>query len=337
MIRRILLSVLLAAVTAGAGWWYVAHQPAAGGLVLMGNVDLRQVNLAFNGAERIEAVLVEEGTRLHAGQVLARMETSRLLPQVAQAEAQVAAQQATLARLRNGNRPEEIEQGRASLASARADALNARQQYERQATLLPKAATTQQALDQTRAAADVAQARVDAAQKALDLLVAGARSEDIALAEAQLHGAEAQLALSRRQLVDAELKSPVDGFVRSRLMEAGEMAAPTRPVFALAVLDPKWVRAYIPEARLAEVRIGMRATVRVDGFPDQPLDGWVGFISPIAEFTPKIVQTEELRTSLVYEIRIYTRDPGNILHMGMPATATLSAAPPSSARPKDPA
>lgn len=323
MVKRIILIVLFLAAVAAAGWWYMNRQPASDDLVLTGNVDLRQVNLAFNGSERIEAVLVEEGARVQKGQLLARMETSRLVPQVAQAEAQVAAQQATLTRLRNGNRPEEVAQGRANLASAKADALNAQQQYERQATLLQRAVASQQALDQAKAAADVAQAKVDATQKALDLLIAGTRPEDIAQAEAQLRGTKAQLALLRKQLADAELKSPVDGIIRSRLMEAGEMAAPTKPVFSLAVLDPKWVRAYVSETRLAHVRIGMRAKVSIDSFPDHPLDGWIGFISPIAEFTPKTVQTEELRTSLVYEVRVYTNDPDNILRMGMPATVRL--------------
>jgi HlyD family secretion protein len=68
----------------------------------------------------------------------------------------------------------------------------------------------------------------------------------------------------------------------------------------------------------------MAATVTTDSFPDRPLDGWVGFISPIAEFTPKDVQTEELRTSLVYEIRVFVKDPGDELRLGMPATVHLS-------------
>jgi HlyD family secretion protein len=170
----------------------------------------------------------------------------------------------------------------------------------------------------------MARAKVDATQKALDLLIAGSRVEDIAQAEAQLRGTKAQLDLLRKQLADAELKSPENGIIRSRLMEPGEMASPTRPVFSLAVLDPKWVRAYVSEARLGHVRIGMDAKVRVDSFPGRDLEGWVGFISPVAEFTPKTVQTEELRPSLVYEVRVFTKDPDNILRVGMPATVRLS-------------
>src|SRR5579863_10410014 len=98
-------------------------------------------------------------------------------------------------------------------------------------------------------------------------------------------------------------------------MEAGEMATPQRPVFALAIIDPKWVRAYVSEPDLGKVREGMKAYAVVDSFPDRRFDGWVGFISPVAEFTPKAVQTEELRTSLVYEVRVFVKDPENGLRL----------------------
>ena len=102
------------------------------------------------------------------------------------------------------------------------------------------------------------------------------------------------------------------------------MASPQTPVYSLAVIDPKWIRAYVDESDLGNVHPGMAATVTTDSFPDRPLDGWVGFISPMAEFTPKDVQTEELRTSLVYEIRVFVVDPGDKLRLGSPATVQLS-------------
>jgi HlyD family secretion protein len=95
-------------------------------LVLYGDVDLRQVELAFNNNERIAAVLVQEGDRVKRGQSLARVETSRLEPQLAQAEATTAAQREAVERLRNGSRPQEIAEARANVESARADAINAR-------------------------------------------------------------------------------------------------------------------------------------------------------------------------------------------------------------------
>jgi HlyD family secretion protein len=379
--RRLALFVgLLAVVSIAAGvvWRFTHHTTTARELTLHGNVDLRQVALPFNNSERIADVLVQEGERVRRGQVLARLDTSRLEPQVAQAEAQVAAQRQIVARLRagsrpeeiaqaeaqvaaqrqivarlrTGNRPEEIAQARANVASAKADAANARLQYERLKTLFAYSdgrAISQQDIDNAKAVLDVAEAklavtqkalelaiagprkeevaeaeaRLAVTQKALELAIAGPRKEEVAEAEARLRSAEAQLALLRQQLADAQLMAPVDGVVRTRLMEPGEMASPQKPVFSLAITDPKWVRAYVSEPDLGQVQPGMAASVAVDSFPDRRFDGWVGFVSPVAEFTPKAVQTEELRTSLVYEVRVFVQDPSDTLRLGMPATVYL--------------
>ena len=104
------------------------------------------------------------------------------------------------------------------------------------------------------------------------------------------------------------------------------MSSPQRPVFSLAITDPKWVRAYVSEPDLGKVYPGMTASVAVDSFPGRRFEGWVGFISPVAEFTPKPVQTEELRTSLVYEVRVFVKDPSDTLRLGMPATVYLTPA-----------
>jgi HlyD family secretion protein len=319
---RIALLLIGLAVAAGGPWWYLNRPKASDELVLFGNVDLRQASLAFNGSERIAEILVEEGDIVRAGQVLARLDTSRLKPQVEQAQASVASQKAALLRLRNGSRPEEIEQARSNLNSARADSVNASAQYDRRRALSANA-VSQQDLDAARAAAEVATAKVAVAKSALDLALVGPRIEDIKQAEAQLQGSEAQLALIKQQLADAELKAPFDAIVRSRLMEPGEMASPTRPVFSLAQRGTKWVRSYVPEPKLGHIRSGERTRVISDSFPDRPLDGWIGFISPVAEFTPKTVQTEDLRTSLVYEVRVFVEDPDDVLRLGMPATVRL--------------
>lgn len=325
-IALILITLLIAAAAVTAAYWYTRPPAQAQQLALYGNVDLRQVDLAFNGNERIAAVLVQEGDAVHKGQTLARLDTSRLEPQFEAAKAQAAAQKAVVQRLHNGSRPEEIAQARANLASAKADAENAHVIYARAKGLFEKTSGTRQDVDNAKAAMDVADAKVEVNQKALDLAIAGPRAEDIAQAEAQLRGSEAQLALVRQQLADAELKAPVDAIVRSRLMEPGDMASPQRPVFSLAVMDPKWVRAYVSEPDLGRIRPGMTASVTVDGFPKQDFPGWVGFISPVAEFTPKTVQTEELRSSLVYEVRVFVKDPNDDLRLGMPATVTLPLA-----------
>jgi HlyD family secretion protein len=331
--RRILLIVLvlIAAASAARVWWYKHQEQPADELVLYGNVDLRQVQLAFNSNERIAAVLAQEGDRVRKGQLLARLDTGRLEPQVAQAEAQAAAQREVVARMHAGSRPEEKAQAHANVLSAKADVLNARQHFDRVKQLavvkLPDQtearAVSKDEVDNAKAALDVAEAKLTVQEKALDLTLKGPRTEEIAEAEARSRANEAQLEYLKQLLSDAQLLAPTDAVVRSRLMEPGEIASPQRPVFSLAVIDPKWVRAYVSEKNLGLVRSGSKATITVDAFPDRLFDGWVGFISPVAEFTPKTVQTEDLRTSLVFEVRIFVNDPSDQLRLGMPATVRL--------------
>ena len=325
MRRPVLIATLMAVfgVAAGLTWWLTARDKATREIVLYGNVDLRQVQLSFNNSERIAAVLVQEGDRVRQGQLLARLDTSRLEPQVAQAEAQVAAQRQIVQRLRAGSRPEEIAQARANVESAKADAINARQQYERvrsASEISAGRAVRQQDVDAAKAALEVAEAKLAVNERALDLAIAGPRKEDIAEAEARLRANEAQLALLRQQLVDAQLLAPMDAIVRTRILEPGEMVSPQKPVFSLAMTDPKWIRTYVSEPDLGKIRSGRAASVAVDSFADRRFEGWIGFISPVAEFTPKSVQTEELRTSLVYEVRVFVKDPSDELRLGMPAT-----------------
>jgi HlyD family secretion protein len=144
--------------------------------------------------------------------------------------------------------------------------------------------------------------------------------------EAQLQSQQASLAILQQQLKDAELRAPVDAVVRSRVVEPGEISSPQKTAFTLAIVDPKWVRAYIAESDLGAVHEGLRATVSVDAFPNRRFEGWIGFISPSAEFTPKAVETRELRSSLVYEIRVFVKDPDDQLRLGSPATVHLPLA-----------
>jgi HlyD family secretion protein len=299
-------------------------------LVLYGNVDLRQVDLAFNNSERIAEVLVQEGAKVTRGQVLARLDTSRLKPLAAAAEAAVEAQQAAVDRLHHGSRPQEIAQAQANVASARADQVNARQQWTRMTaltTLTSGRAISEQDLEGAKAAMDSAQAHVEVAEKALDLARVGPRKEDIAQGEAQLRANQSQFEVLHRQLGDSELVAPSDAIVRSRLLEPGEMISPQRPVLNLAIVDPKWVRAYVSETDLGRVHMGMRASISTDSFPARVFSGWVGFISSVAEFTPKSVQTVELRSSLVYEIRVFVEDHQDDMRLGMPATVLLELDP----------
>jgi HlyD family secretion protein len=188
-------------------------------------------------------------------------------------------------------------------------------------------AISEQDLESAKDAMDSAQARLEVAEKAFDMAQIGPRKEDVAQGEAQLRANQSQLELLRRQLADSELVAPSDAVVRSRLLEPGEMVSPQRPVLNLAILDPKWVRAYVSEPDLGRIHAGMKASVSTDSFPGRALSGWVGFISSVAEFAPKTVQTPELRSSLVYEIRVFVQDPQDEMRLGMPATVQLHLDP----------
>ncbi len=327
--RWIAAGVVLAVVAVGLGWWLTHRSRPATELVLYGNIDLRQVELAFNGSERIAGVLAVEGDRVTQGQVLARLDTRRLVPAAAQAAAMVEAQQQAVDKLHHGSRPEEIDQAKANLAAATADAADTAAKFDRLKLLTQTSggrALSRQDLDDARLAAAAASARLVVSQQALRLERIGPRREDIVQAEAQLKADRAQAALLQSELGDAVLVAPINATVRSRLMEPGEMASPQRPVFSLAITDLKWVRAYVSETQLGAVHPGMKAGVTADGFPGRSFAGWVGFISPVAEFTPKTVQTTDLRTSLVYEIRVFVTDPRDDLRLGMPTTVHLPLA-----------
>lgn len=317
--------LLMVIIGVGYWWWFRGEEGGAKDVIrLYGNIEIRDAQLAFIEQERIAEVLVEEGDRVTAGQVLARLHTSRLKAEIAEAEAQVAAQEAILDRMLAGTRKQEIAQARAERDAARVRVTNAGRNFERIQKTAHAGASSEQALDNARALFDEEKARLEVKKKALQLAMEGPRIEDIEEARHRLAAGKAALRLLKIRLADMTLKAPQSGVVRSRILEPGEMADPGRPVFTLALIQPKWVRAYVPEPQLGFLRPGMTAQVISDSFPEKPFEGWVGFISPEAEFTPKNVETTELRTKLVYEVRVYVNDPRDQLRLGMPVSVEVN-------------
>jgi len=323
-IRVIILVVLVSAVILGVRWFLQAEgNPSASELRIYGNIDIRKADLAFNEQERIAEVLVEEGDRVTKNQVLAILQTRRLEAQIKEAEAQIAAQQEVVKRFEAGTRWQEIEQARAEMTAAQARVRNAMKNYKRIRETSEAGATSQQALDDIRAQLDVDQAQLKVKERALNLALEGPRKEDIAVARNNLETLKASLSLLKIRLADMTLTSPAPGVIQNRILEPGEMASPNRPVITLALTDPKWVRAYISEPDLGRINLGMKAKILSDSFPDQTFGGWIGFISPVAEFTPKTVETEDLRTKLVYEVRVFVHDSKDLLRLGMPVTVIV--------------
>ena len=182
---------------------------------------------------------------------------------------------------------------------------------------------SRQEADDAIASRQVAAANLDVARKQLELLLAGSREEDVAQALAQYNQAKASLTIREQNLKDAVLYAPGNGVVRNRILEKGDMASPQKPVYNISLNHTKLVLAYLTESQLGKVKPGFSATVRNDSFPDTGFKGTVGFISSVAEFTPKNVETPDLRTALVYEVRIIVDDPDNRLRLGAPATVTI--------------
>ncbi|MBR0358234.1 MAG: efflux RND transporter periplasmic adaptor subunit [Selenomonadaceae bacterium] len=293
-------------------------------LVLQGNVDVREVSLAFRQSDRILEMLAEEGDRVQKGQVLARLDTRELKLQLQRLNAEIAAQQSTVDKLHNGTRPEEIRQAEGNLRQAQAAAEHAAGVYQRKRDIYTSiAGISQQELDNAYHDMEAKQATMSVAEAALQEAKAGPRQEDIAGAEAGLQALRNEQLRYIYLLSQYELQAPDDGVIRSRLLEAGDMASPSKPVFKLSLPGKKWVRAYVPETELGRVYEGQQARVYIDSLPGKAIGGQVGYISGTAEFTPKNVQTEELRTSLVYEVRVYVDDTDNVLRLGMPATVRI--------------
>ena len=319
------LIIVLAIAIAGAIWWHLGSRGAQEStrLLLYGNIDIREVDLAFNNSEHIDKLLVQEGDRVHEGQLLAALHRERMQAEVAAAEARVAAQKAVVARLETGSRPEEVRQAQANVAAARAKLVDAQITFERTQNLYREQAASKQVLDDAEASLKTARADLKVEEEALALAVEGPRVEEIEEARAMLKADQAELALAREVLKDTELYAPTDGIIRNRILELGDMATPQTPVFTLALTNPVWVRAYAPETALGKLAPGMSAEVSTDSYPDKTYRGWIGFISPTAEFTPKNVETPELRTRLVYQVRIYVCNPQDELRLGMPATVSI--------------
>ena len=323
--RLVLLLVILAAV-AGGIWYHLRRDGAgaAGALTLYGDVDIREVQPAFNDTGHIMRMLVQEGAVLKRGQLLATLDATRYAAALAQARGQLAADQQALAKLRAGSRPEEIAEARATMdalaVTYRNDAVN----YRRAEALARTSSGTVQARDDAHAAYDAARQQHEAARQAWVLAVKGPRVEDIAAAAATVEAARGAVALARREWEDTRLYAPADGVVEDRILEPGDMAAPGTPVFTIALPNPLWVRAYVPEDALGKVPLGAPATVTTDSFPGHVYHGWIGYLSPVAEFTPKTVETPALRTALVYQLRVYVCDDDGGLRLGIPATVRIA-------------
>ncbi len=346
----IFLVLLLALGFGGYSLWQDAGAGGAAPLRLSGNVDIRSVNLSFRVGGRLASVAVDEGSAVLPGEVLAKLDAEPLEIALRQAEANVegarlavpmaekaaASMKATLDLRRAGYRQEQVEQARASLASQRVLFENARSEYERQKALVERGAVSRTSYEAALKEYESQRALVEVATARLAEQEAGFRPEEIAQAEAQYEATlaavgqmQAKLAaaeVAREQaalnLRDAVLTAPAAGIIMTRALEPGSMLAAGAPVLVLSLREPVWVRAYVDEPCLDRVTLGQKVRVLTDG--GASYEGTVGFISPQAEFTPKTVETADIRTTLVYRLRIVVEGEGAAaLNQGAPVTVEI--------------
>jgi len=315
-----LLAVLLAVGLGYLAWQRLAARPDAD--TLYGNVEIRQVDLAFNAMGTVLRMYKREGDRVRAGDALAELDDDTLRHALGLAEARRDAAKAQLDLQLAGTRPEEIAEARANVDAARAALINAEAVYIRQQDLVKREVASRQTFDDARAALDSARARLAQLEAALNKAVNGPRAEEIAAGRANLIAAEATVSLARAQLTHSKLAAPSDGVVMTRVTEPGTVVLPTTVIYSMAIDGEVWVRGFAPETMLTRLAPGTEVTVTADGAP-QGWRGRIGYVSPAAEFTPKTVETPELRSQLVYRMRIRIENPDDRLRQGMPVTIRL--------------
>lgn len=325
MNKRIPIAVAVALAVGAGAWWYTQERNAAenGALTLYGNVDIREVGLSFRVDGRVAEMRFEEGDRVEAGVVLARLDAVPYREALALARAERTAAAARLEKLEAGPRPQEITRARSVVAEREAALVNAQQHLKRQRQLLDSGNTPRQRYDDALTTRNQTEAALATAQAELAELQEGSRVEDIAAARAELAAAEARVDQAQTRLEDTALRAPDGGTILSRVREPGAVVGTGQTVYALSLVEPLWVRAYVAEPDLGRVRPGMPAEIRTDTFPDKVYEGQVGFISPVAEFTPKTVETPDLRTDLVFRLRVVVPHPDEGLRQGMPVTVRL--------------
>lgn len=326
MKKKALVAIAALAIILAAIFYYITHRHRndQGVLRVSGNIEVTSVEVSFKVPGRVRERPVDEGETVQAGQVVARLDSTDLAHEAAIRRAEAEAARAALRELEAGSRSEEIAQAEAALAAAEAEAKRLSDDFRRSQELFAREVIPKQSFDAARAGRDSSQAVARQAREALALVRKGPRRERIDQARARLGEAEAALALAGERLGYATLAAPVAGMVLSKNIEPGEQVAIGTPVITIGELDNVWVRAYIPETDLGRVKVGQKAHVSTDTWPDKTYDGTVTFISSEAEFTPKNVQTEKERVKLVYRIKITLPNPNRELKPGMPADAEIS-------------
>jgi|SRR5271157_84209 len=292
-------------------------------LKLSGNIEAHESLVSFKVTGRIIDLPVDEGMTMKAGDLLARLDNDDYRQQVAVDESAIGVRDRQLTLGLAGSRTQDIEAAKLAMLDAQADLEQKKKDYERYQALYEKDEIPGQTRDLAATNVTRAQATYDRAQQIYNELVEGTRKEELAVDRANVHQADQNLHLSRIRLAYTVLRAPFSGVALVRQAELGEVVSPGTPIVTLADLDHLWVRVYVPETDLGKVHWGQVVDVQTDTYPGRVYHGRISFISSEAEFTPKSVQTEKERVTLVYRVKVDVANPNRELKPGMPADTII--------------
>lgn len=306
----------------GAAVWFLKLRSSAdsnGRIFVSGNIEATEVDLSFRIAGQINSLPIEEGDRVTKGQVIATLDTDTLLAQKGSAVSELANARAVLDELEEGTRAEEIERARAAFNAAESKMKNAKDEYDRYVPLMKEKAISASTFDSKETALKVAVEDYNNAQQLLVQLEKGPREQQIRAARARLESATWQLKKIELDIEHSMLTTPESGVILVKANELGEVILPGATVATVAAIDEVWLKGYIGESDLGKVKLGQKALITTDSYPNKVYEGRVTFISSRAEFTPKNVQTKEERVKQVYRVKVTIKNPSQELKIGMPA------------------
>jgi HlyD family secretion protein len=294
-----------------------------GAIEASGILEATEVKVGSQVPGQIESIRIQEGDRVKAGDTLVILNRSTLELQWKQAQAGFEAADAQYRLLLNGARSEDLRVAEEALHQAQAAYKSASDDYARMKELLAGNSVTKKQYDDAESRHTIAKAQLGSAEQSLEKLRRFARPEDLAAARARAAQARASADIFWKQLADAVIVAPVGGTVTHQPVEAGELIGIGSVVATIARLESMNLMIYVNESELGKIALGGAADVHIDSYPDSAFLGKVVYISPIAEFTPKNVQTKEDRTKLVFGVKLEVENSKGILKPGMPADAVV--------------
>jgi len=274
-----------------------------------GTIEGTDIDIGSEVGGRVVKVSVEEGALVVPGDTLVIIDDAEYQLQLRQARAAAAAADAQYRLARRGARKEDIAQAEASFKAAEAD-------YQRMKDLLVTKTVTRKQYDD-------AEARYVSAQQLFMKLSRGSRPEEIQAARAMRDRAVASADHISKRIDDCHVTAPTSGTVTLRSVEPGELVSPGMNLLRITHLEKVKLTIYVNAIQLGKIRLGQEAEVRIDAYDEVSFKGRVIYLSPVAEFTPKNIQTREERTKLVFAVRIEVLNPEGVLKPGLPADATL--------------